>query len=764
SGYFYYADHFPTMEQLFISRFWGYGLSLAGDDDGISFQIGWLHWGVVGVAILMAPFLWRRSRAGFLTVAVMVAFFWVSVLMMQSGSGFLWRTFDTLQWQQFPWRFLSLVIFTASFLAGAIVLPAKGRPYVSLLLSVVLIGAVIGLNQEYFRFGQRIFITDSQQFSTPGYNQGVSMTDFSLPGRQRGAKWRSRNPTIALSGIGWIRGADWGGWDGELAGATLKDSRLWVFEFANNNRLLDTDQPAELAGTFGRLRVPVMGPDGALYVASSGTGTVVRAVPPTGRKPGGQDVNGDGYDDLVVGGPGEDIRGKRNAGGFHVLYGSAAGLSPNNGTELRHQGKLKGAKPQAGDRMGSAVAYGDVDGDGTSDIVVGTPREDVGGAADAGAVQVVCGRTNGIEARSSQTFSQRGSVAGTAEPGDRMGSAVAMGDFDGDGLDDVASGAPREDVSGASAAGAVTVLYGTPTGMTTEGSQEWSQAGGVAGTAEAGDRFGTALAAGDFDGDGNDDLAIGVPFEDVGSSADAGAVTILYGSNAGLGTARSAVFDQTQTSSDNAAGDRFGTSLVVGDFNGDGREDLAVGAPRESVGGATEAGEVTVLFGSAAGLTSTSAQVLSQSGAVPGSNEAGDRFGSALGAGDTDGDGDDDLVVGSSGEDNNAGRIVVFNGSGSGLVKAGASFSQRGPIPGRAEAGDRMGASVRVADFNGDGFMDAAVGLPGEGVKGRKRAGAIVVLEGSANGLTTAGSRYITQASKGVPGQPRTGDAWGTAM
>lgn len=165
TGYFFYADHFPTMNQLFLTRFWGYGLSLPGDGDGIAFQIGWLHWGVTAASVLVTPFLWRRSRAAFFAVVVTFAFFWASVFMMQSGSDFLWRTFDTLQWQQFPWRFLSLAIFTSSFLAGAIVLLAKRRPYLGVLLSIVLIGVVIGLNQEYFRFSQRIFLSDSQQFS-----------------------------------------------------------------------------------------------------------------------------------------------------------------------------------------------------------------------------------------------------------------------------------------------------------------------------------------------------------------------------------------------------------------------------------------------------------------------------------------------------------------------------------------------------------------------------------------------------------------------
>lgn len=156
---FPFSDHFPTMEQLFLSRFWGYGISLPGDGDGLSFQIGWLHWGLAAVSILIAPLLWRRSRAGFVAVVVGFAFFWGSVFVMHPRSDFLWQAFNgLLQYQQTPYRFLALAILTSSFLAGAIVLVANRRPYLSLLLSIALIGAVIGANQGFFHFGERLSV------------------------------------------------------------------------------------------------------------------------------------------------------------------------------------------------------------------------------------------------------------------------------------------------------------------------------------------------------------------------------------------------------------------------------------------------------------------------------------------------------------------------------------------------------------------------------------------------------------------------------
>lgn len=169
TGFFYYGSHFPTIKQLFLDRFWGYGDSRPGDGDLMSFQIGWLHWGLTAVSVLIAPFLWRRSRAAFLAVVVLAAFFWGSVFAMHPRSDFLWQTFSWLQWQQFPWRFLALAIFTSSFLAGAIVLLASQRWYLPLLLSIVLIGAVIVMNQGFFHFGTRVFSVPGEQFPGAGW-------------------------------------------------------------------------------------------------------------------------------------------------------------------------------------------------------------------------------------------------------------------------------------------------------------------------------------------------------------------------------------------------------------------------------------------------------------------------------------------------------------------------------------------------------------------------------------------------------------------
>jgi hypothetical protein len=155
------------------------------------------------------------------------------------------------------------------------------------------------------------------------------------------------------------------------------------------------------------------------------------------------------------------------------------------------------------------------------------------------------------------------------------------------------------------------VLYGSARGLTAAGDQLWSQdgeanRGDIIGSPEGGDLFGEALASGDFNGDGADDLAVGVPFEDLGGTADAGFVNVLYGRRFfGLDAPGNQSFDQDSaglTSTAAETDDRFGQTLAVGDFNGDGRDDLAVGVPLEDIGSTSDAGIVQILYGSEGGI------------------------------------------------------------------------------------------------------------------------------------------------------------------
>src|SRR5262245_11005960 len=177
------------------------------------------------------------------------------------------------------------------------------------------------------------------------------------------------------------------------------------------------------------------------------------------------------------------------------------------------------------------------------------------------------------------------------------------GDFNHDGFDDLAIGVPGETV-GNTRGGAVAVIYGSSSGLnaTAPPDQIFSQdSPGVPGTVEFGDDFGLVLATGDFDNDGFDDLAIGVPDEDIGTTVDAGVVVVIFGTQSGLSTTlRTPLsFNAVQP----LAQAQFGSSLASDDFDRDGFDDLAIGVPGETVAGMTRAGAVNILFGSAQGLT-----------------------------------------------------------------------------------------------------------------------------------------------------------------
>jgi hypothetical protein len=258
------------------------------------------------------------------------------------------------------------------------------------------------------------------------------------------------------------------------------------------------------------------------------------------------------------------------------------------------------------------------------------PGENVGSIEDAGSVNVLYGSTGtGLNGNGSQLFTQPVSAV---EAGDQFGSALASGDFNNDGFADLAVGAPTEDVGTITDAGAVSVLYGSNTGLSTAGAQTFTQ---PVSAVEVDDTFGFSLAAGDFDNDGFADLAAGASFEDVGSAVDAGAVSALYGTaGTGLSVTGAQTFTKAQGGGSIAAGDAFGFGLAAGDFNNDGDSDLGVGAPFEAVGAAVAAGAVSAVPGSTGGLVGSGLLFTQATAGVPSAAEAEDFFGWALAAGD----------------------------------------------------------------------------------------------------------------------------------
>jgi hypothetical protein len=291
---------------------------------------------------------------------------------------------------------------------------------------------------------------------------------------------------------------------------------------------------------------------------------------------------------------------------------------------------------QRGARFGAALAAGDIDGDGNADLAIGVPGADVGARARAGAVVVLYGSASGLHRGERFTQDSYG-VKAHAEAGDEFATALAIGDFDADGIGDLAVGTPDDSVNGAAGAGAVNVLYGSRRGLSSGDDQLWTEdTAGIKGRASIGEQFGAALVAADFSRNGADDLAIGAPGTQVGGHAAAGAVYVLYGNRGhGLGERAGQLYTQNSRGVNGGAerDDRFGAGLGAGDFDHDGAFDLAVGVPFESIAGYADAGAANVLYGSGGGVRANPDQMWTQAGHGVKGAVGADHLGEALAPG-----------------------------------------------------------------------------------------------------------------------------------
>jgi len=408
---------------------------------------------------------------------------------------------------------------------------------------------------------------------------------------------------------------------------------------------------------------------------------------------GAGDVDSDGFDDLIVGAIAADPGGLSFAGSAFVFSGA-------DGSQLfRFDGSA------AGDLLGFSVSgAGDVDGDGFADLIVGALLADPSGLNNAGSAFVFSG------ADGSQLFRFDGAAAD-----DRLGFSVSgAGDVDGDGFADLIIGAYFADPNGISQAGSAFVFSGA------DGSQLFRFDGSA-----ASDLLGNSVSgAGDVDGDGFADLIVGAFAADPGGLADAGSAFVFSGADG----------SQLFRFDGSAASDLLGNSVSgAGDVDGDGFADLIVGARQADPNGLGNAGSAFVFSGA------DGSQLFRFDGAA-----ADDLLGwSVSGAGDVDGDGFADLIVGAWLADPGG-----LRDAGSAFVFSGADGSQLFRFDGQASS-DFLGFSVSGAgDVDSDGFADLIVGAFGADPSGLSAAGSAFVF--TFNPILTASGEVLSVTSGGT--------------
>ncbi|WP_405479563.1 FG-GAP-like repeat-containing protein [Streptomyces sp. NBC_00009] len=384
----------------------------------------------------------------------------------------------------------------------------------------------------------------------------------------------------------------------------------------------------------------------------------------------------------------------------------------------------------------------DFNHDGYGDVAYSAGWATVGGKKGAGQIVALYGSANGMNAAARKTVSQNTTgVPGTAETNDGFGWVSAYGDFNSDGFDDLAVSADHEDVDGDTDGGTVLIMWGSQSGLT----------GGTTikdPAVSSHDRWGRTLAAGDFDGDGKDDLAIG---------SSASTIYVYKGGITSAGTSGGRYTLKPPIMSGGGAGP---ITLTAGDVNNDGKTDLVVDGYETD----SDYGWNTNYYvpGSASGLDGSSATEL--------------KRGVITGIGDVNGDGFGDIVTGQSWDPSKdgspsvpesvtGGKINIIYGSAGGPATTAEISQDTGSVPGSSERGDAFGSELTLGDINGDGYQDLAIGAAGENLNGVVNAGAVTVLYGSPEGLNTgSGSQYFAQSTAGVPGTDEKDDQFGTEV
>jgi hypothetical protein len=423
------------------------------------------------------------------------------------------------------------------------------------------------------------------------------------------------------------------------------------------------------------------------------------------------DFNGDGFSDAVVADPYADPGGVSDAGQVTVQYGNSGTIGGGSVDTLVQGSGSVDDDPSTGDRFGTNLAAADLDNDGFTDLLVGTPFEDVSGLADSGMAQVIWGSSSGLGKGRASTELTQSDFGRTATAGDQLGFAVDASNELGSDLPMVAVGVPGGNVSGQNDAGWVgffTAGLNDPRAVDQESA-------GIPGAAEAGDRFGEAITLGMLAGTSNRvDAAVGTPGEDLGSGSTAitngGAFTII--NDLYTGVVAGQAYDQNSTGVPGTPENNDSFGQVLDSLRAGSTTQLAVGIPSEDIGTAADAGSVQLF--SSTGTTVTPGVGLTQDTTnVTDTSEAGDQFGRRIvlappGLGDTK----TRLAVSAPFEDGTAGAdqglVQIFP-----LDDLGAetTYDQNSTgIDGTAAAGDHFGEGLGFVA--GTAERSVLVGVP----------------------------------------------------